>query len=70
MTTHDLERVDEWFDRLLVLDRTRARARRRRDEVVESGTYAAIREHTHTHGHLRTDHETHASARDHPEIHA
>ena len=25
------------------------------DEVLESGAYAAIREHTHTHGHVRTD---------------
>ena len=38
------------------------------DEVVASGTYAAIREHTHTHGHLRHDHEPHAAHAAHPEI--
>jgi manganese/iron transport system ATP-binding protein len=53
MTTHDLDRVAEWFDRLLVLDR-KVLAIGTPDEVVESGTYASIREHTHTHGHART----------------
>jgi ABC-type Mn2+/Zn2+ transport system ATPase subunit len=53
MTTHDLERVGEWFDRLLVLDR-RVLAVGTPDEVVASGAYASIREHTHTHGHART----------------
>ena len=53
MTTHDLDRVDDWFDRLLVLDR-RVLAVGTPREVVASGAYAAIREHTHTHGHLRT----------------
>jgi len=53
MTTHDLERVGEWFDRLLVLDR-RVLAVGTPAEVVESGAYASIREHTHTHGHART----------------
>ena len=67
MATHDLERVDEWFDRLLVLDR-RVLALGTPREVVESGTYAAIREHTHTHGHLRHDHEPHAAHAAHPEI--
>ena len=52
MTTHDLDRVDDWFDRLLVLDRT-VLALGTPSEVVESGTYASIREHTHTHGHMR-----------------
>lgn len=52
MTTHDLDRVDEWFDRLMVLDR-RVLAIGTPDEVVESGTYAGIREHAHTHGHAR-----------------
>ncbi len=51
MSTHDLDRVDEWFDRLLVLDR-RVLALGTPREVVESGAYSAIREHTHTHGHL------------------
>ncbi|HTZ55255.1 MAG TPA: metal ABC transporter ATP-binding protein [Candidatus Acidoferrum sp.] len=53
MTTHDLDRVDEWFDRLLVLDR-RVLAIGKPDEVAESGAYASIREHTHTHGHARS----------------
>jgi ABC-type Mn2+/Zn2+ transport system ATPase subunit len=52
MTTHDLDRVGEWFDRLLVLDR-RVLALGTPAEVVESGAYASIREHTHTHGHAR-----------------
>jgi ABC-type Mn2+/Zn2+ transport system ATPase subunit len=67
MATHDLERVDEWFDRLLVLDR-RVLALGTPREVVESGAYSAIREHTHTHGHLRHDHEPHAAHAEHPEI--
>jgi ABC-type Mn2+/Zn2+ transport system ATPase subunit len=53
MTTHDLDRVAEWFDRLLVLDR-RVLAIGTPAEVVASGAYASIREHTHTHGHART----------------
>lgn len=53
MTTHDLDRVDDWFDRLLVLDR-RVLALGTPEEVVESGAYASIREHTHTHGHARS----------------
>ena len=32
--------------------------------------YSAIREHTHTHGHLRHDHEPHAAHAAHPEIKA
>lgn len=67
MTTHDLDRVDEWFDRLLVLDR-RVLAIGQPDEVAASGAYAAIREHTHTHGHLRTDHEAHEAHATHPEV--
>lgn len=69
MATHDLDRVDEWFDRLLVLDR-RVLALGTPREVVESGAYSAIREHTHTHGHLRHDHEPHAAHAVHPEIRA
>jgi ABC-type Mn2+/Zn2+ transport system ATPase subunit len=65
--THDLDRVDEWFDRLLVLDR-RVLALGTPREVVESGAYSAIREHTHTHGHLRHDHEPHGAHASHPEI--
>ena len=52
MTTHDLDRVEEWFDRLLVLDRKVLALGTPRD-VVEGGSYASIREHTHTHGHAR-----------------
>lgn len=69
MATHDLDRVDEWFDRLLVLDR-RVLALGTPREVVESGAYSAIREHSHTHGHLRHDHEPHAAHAAHPEIRA
>lgn len=53
MTTHDLDRVGDWFDRMLVLDR-RVLAIGTPQEVVESGAYASIREHTHTHGHARS----------------
>lgn len=53
MTTHDLDRVGDWFDRLLVLDR-RVLALGTPEEVVASGAYASIREHTHTHGHARS----------------
>jgi manganese transport system ATP-binding protein len=67
MTTHDLERVDAWFDRLLVLDR-KLLAIGTPSEVVASGAYAAIREHTHTHGHLRHDHPPHERHAEHPEV--
>jgi len=66
MATHDLERAADWFDRLVVIDR-RVLAIGTPDEVLKSGAYAAIREHTHTHGHLRTDHEAHAGHAAHPE---
>ena len=52
MTTHDLDRVEVWFDRVLVLDK-RVLALGDPREVVEGGSYASIREHTHTHGHMR-----------------
>jgi len=52
MTTHDLDRAADWFDRLIVVDR-RILADGRPEDVLESGAYAAIREHTHTHGHKR-----------------
>jgi ABC-type Mn2+/Zn2+ transport system ATPase subunit len=67
MTTHDLDRVDDWFDRLLVLDR-RVLALGTPADVAASGAYAGIREHTHTHGHLRHDHPPHAAHASHPEI--
>jgi ABC-type Mn2+/Zn2+ transport system ATPase subunit len=59
MTTHDLDRAAEWFDRLAVVDR-RVLAVGDPQSVLASGAYAAIREHTHTHGHLRDplEHET------------
>ena len=52
MTTHDLERAAEWFDRLMVVDR-RVLAEGDPETVLASGAYAGIREHTHTHGHMR-----------------
>jgi ABC-type Mn2+/Zn2+ transport system ATPase subunit len=52
MTTHDLDRAPEWFDRLIVVDR-KILADGTPDAVLESGAYAGIREHTHTHGHRR-----------------
>ena len=54
---------------VLVLDR-RVLALGTPREVVESGAYSAIREHTHTHGHLRHDHEPHAAHAVHPEMRA
>jgi manganese transport system ATP-binding protein len=57
MTTHDLDRAHEWFDRLVVVDR-RVLADGDPDAVLASGAYAAIREHTHVHGHRRADVET------------
>lgn len=66
MTTHDLDNVDRWFDRLLVLDR-KVLALGKPREIVESGAYASIREHAHTHGHLRHDHDPHERHAEHPE---
>jgi manganese transport system ATP-binding protein len=54
MTTHDLDRAVDWFDRLVVVDR-RILADGDPETVLGSGTYASIREHTHTHGHARAD---------------
>ncbi len=54
MTTHDLDRAAEWFDRLVVVDR-HVLADGTPDDVLASGAYASIREHTHTHGHARSD---------------
>jgi manganese transport system ATP-binding protein len=54
MTTHDLERAPEWFDRLMVVDR-RVLAEGDPLTVLESGAYAGIREHVHTHGHARVE---------------
>jgi len=52
MTTHDLDRAPDWFDRLMVVDR-RVLAIGDPEEVLESGAYAGIREHSHVHGHAR-----------------
>jgi manganese transport system ATP-binding protein len=54
MTTHDLDRAVDWFDRLVVVDR-RILADGDPETVLHSGAYASIREHTHTHGHVRGD---------------
>jgi ABC-type Mn2+/Zn2+ transport system ATPase subunit len=54
MTTHDLDRASEWFDRLMVVDR-RVLAEGDPETVLNSGAYAGIREHTHVHGHLRVE---------------
>jgi len=54
MTTHDLDRAVDWFDRLVVVDR-RILADGDPATVLASGAYASIREHTHTHGHARSD---------------
>jgi ABC-type Mn2+/Zn2+ transport system ATPase subunit len=54
MTTHDLDRAADWFDRLMVLDR-RVLSIGKPLEVLESGAYAGIREHAHVHGHKRID---------------
>lgn len=68
MATHDLDTVEQWFDRLMVLDR-RILAIGDPRSVRDKGVYWAIREHTHVHGHLRTDHEPHEAHAQHPEIH-
>ena len=54
MTTHDLDRAADWFDRLVGVDR-RVLAEGDPETVLASGAYAGIREHTHVHGHARTD---------------
>ncbi len=54
MTTHDLDDAAEWFDRLMVVDR-RVLAFGDPAEVLASGAYSGIREHTHTHGHARSE---------------
>jgi ABC-type Mn2+/Zn2+ transport system ATPase subunit len=54
MTTHDLDRAEDWFDRLVVVDR-RVLAEGDPKTVLESGAYAGIREHSHVHGHARSD---------------
>jgi len=54
MTTHDLDRAPEWFDRLVVVDR-KILADGKPGEVLDSGAYAGLREHTHVHGHARVE---------------
>jgi ABC-type Mn2+/Zn2+ transport system ATPase subunit len=53
MATHDLDRATEWFDRMIVVDH-KILASGNPYEVLASGAYTAIREHTHVHGHMRT----------------
>ena len=53
MTTHDLDRAADWFDRLVVVDH-RVLAEGPPDAVLASGSYASIREHSHVHGHARS----------------
>lgn len=53
MTTHDLDRADEWFDRLAVVDR-RIVALGDPQEILASEAYHGIREHQHIHGHVRS----------------
>jgi manganese transport system ATP-binding protein len=64
MTTHDLDRAVDWFDRLVVVDR-RVLADGDPAGVLSSGAYASIREHTHTHGHARADAAAPHVERDH-----
>jgi manganese transport system ATP-binding protein len=53
MTTHDLDRAEEWFDRLAVVDR-RIVAIGAPKAILDSEAYHGIREHHHIHGHART----------------
>lgn len=50
MSTHNLERASDWFDRLMVLNR-RVLAIGTVDEVFASGAYAQLHGHVHVHGH-------------------
>jgi ABC-type Mn2+/Zn2+ transport system ATPase subunit len=50
MSTHNLERAAEWFDRLIVLNR-RVLDIGTPDEVLASGTYAQLHGEMHVHGH-------------------
>lgn len=50
MSTHNLERAGDWFDRLMVLNR-RVLAIGTVDEVLASGAYAQLHGHVHVHGH-------------------
>jgi ABC-type Mn2+/Zn2+ transport system ATPase subunit len=54
MTTHDLDRAPQWFDRLVVVDRV-VLADGDPESVLASHAYAHIREHAHTHGHHRAE---------------
>ena len=50
MSTHNLERASQWFDRLMVLNR-RVLEIGTPDEVFASGAYAALHGEMHVHGH-------------------
>jgi manganese transport system ATP-binding protein len=52
MTTHDLDRAPEWFDRLAVVD-GRIVAIGDPVTILDSDAYHGIREHHHIHGHAR-----------------
>ncbi|MBV8150913.1 MAG: metal ABC transporter ATP-binding protein [Candidatus Eremiobacteraeota bacterium] len=53
MTTHDLDRAPEWFDRLAVVDRKIVAVGEPR-EILATEAYHGLREHAHIHGHSRT----------------
>jgi ABC-type Mn2+/Zn2+ transport system ATPase subunit len=50
MSTHNLERASDWFDRLMVLNR-RVLMIGSVDEVLASGAYAQLHGEVHVHGH-------------------
>jgi ABC-type Mn2+/Zn2+ transport system ATPase subunit len=50
MSTHNLERASDWFDRMMVLNR-RVLEVGTPDEVLASGAYAQLHGHVHVHGH-------------------
>ncbi len=58
MSTHNLERASDWFDRLIVLNR-RVLATGTPDEVFASGAYAALHGEVHVHGHAAPDRHRH-----------
>lgn len=67
MATHHLHDIEQWFDRLMVLDR-RVLALGPTADVIASGVYGAIHHDMHTHGHARHDHEPHEAHATHPEM--
>lgn len=53
MSTHNLERADQWFDRLMVLNR-RVMMIGTVDDVLASGAYAQLHGEVHVHGHTQS----------------